>query len=81
MNFHLAMRLTMVEGALQRMIGTLEHRGFRVLACRIGTDAAGTGYHLDMEVEGERDPALLCRQLARLHDVQEVGWRKHAAVA
>ena len=81
MNFHLAMRLYAVEGALQRMIGTLEHRGFRVLACRIGTDTAGTHYQLDMDVEGERDPSLLCRQLTRLHDVREVGWRPQVAVA
>lgn len=78
MNFRLMMRLVAVEGALQRMLGTLEHRGFRVVECRVATDPADPGYQVDMEVEGERHPDLLCRQLARLHDLREVAWAPSA---
>lgn len=83
MNFRLVMRLVAVEGALQRMLGTLEHRGFRVVDCRVAKDPVDNSYRVEMEVEGERHPDLLCRQLARLHDVREVGWQenKNAAVA
>ena len=72
MSYRLVMRLTAVEGALQRVIGTIEHRGFRVLACRVDVDAADAAYRVDLDVEGERDVALLCRQLARIYDVREV---------
>jgi acetolactate synthase regulatory subunit len=75
------MRLSAVEGALQRVIGTIEHRGFRVLACRVHADVAEAVYGIDMEVEGTRDVALLCRQLARLYDVREVTGKAVAAAA
>lgn len=81
MNCRLVMRLTAVEGALQRVIGTIEHRGFRVLSCRIDADAADAVYRVDLDVEGERDVALLCRQLARIYDVREVTGKALTAAA
>jgi len=80
-SYRLVMRLAAVEGALQRVIGTVEHRGFRVLACRVHEDAADAVYRIDMEVEGTRDVALLCRQLARLYDVHEITGKAIAAAA
>lgn len=81
MSYQLAMRLTVIEGALLRVLGTVEHRGFRVLSCRVHTEATGACYRVDLDVEGERDVALLCRQMARLYDVQEVSWQAHSATA
>ncbi|HEX7342401.1 MAG TPA: ACT domain-containing protein [Rhodanobacteraceae bacterium] len=77
----LLLSLAAVEGALRRVLGTVEHRGFRVLACRVLTDAAGQEYRVHMQVEGARDPALLVRQLQRLHDVRDVAVRADAAAA
>lgn len=77
----LLLSLTAVEGALRRVFGTVEHRGFRVLACRINTDAAGQEYHVHLVVEGEREPALLVRQLMRLHDVHEARVQPNAVAA
>jgi acetolactate synthase regulatory subunit len=65
----LTLRLQAAEGALQRMLGTIERRGFRILTCN-AEDADGE-YRVRLSVEGSRDPGLLCRQLARLLDVHE----------
>ena len=60
-----------VEGALQRLLGTAERRGFRVLQlhAEVGADAVCT---VALTLEGARDAALLRRQLERLHEVREV---------
>lgn len=63
----LELQLQAGEGALQRMLGTVERRGFRVLTCTAGTQ--GDDYRVQLDVEGTRDPLLLCRQLDRLVDV------------
>lgn len=66
---HLKLRLASEEGALQRTIGTVERRGFRILVCN--AILKDDSYHVELDVEGTRDPALLCRQLDRLFDVHE----------
>ena len=71
MSHRITLRLAAVEGALLRVIGTAERRGFRVLACD-AVDTGDDGYRVQIDVEGSRDPQLLCRQLARLVDVREV---------
>ena len=59
------------EGALLRVLGTAERRGFRILALHAEcTD--GNGCELAMTLAGTRDAALLARQLGRLHEVRAV---------
>jgi acetolactate synthase regulatory subunit len=72
MSHRITLRLAAVEGALLRVIGTAERRGFRVLACD-AVDTGADGYRVQLDIDGSRDPQLLCRQLARLLDVREVG--------
>jgi acetolactate synthase II small subunit len=59
--------LSSAEGALLRMLGTVERRGFRITGCEVRQH--GTGLAVKLELDGERDPELLCRQLQRLLDV------------
>ena len=57
------------EGALLRVLGTTERRGFRVLAmhAEVGADAL---CRVELTLEGTRDAELLGRQLTRLHEVR-----------
>ena len=68
-NLHVTLLDT--EGALQRMLGTVERRGFRVRAvhAEIGGDAL---CEVALTLEGARDATLLARQLERLHEVRAV---------
>ncbi len=59
------------EGALQRLLGTAERRGFRV--CAVHAEVVDSAQcHVAMTVESARDVALLARQLLRLHEVRKV---------
>ncbi len=63
-----------VEGALIRILGTIERRGHRLLdlRCRVSNPAQAI-QTLQIEVEcGERSPGILVRQLERLHDTVSV---------
>ena len=57
------------EGALLRMLGTAERRGFRVRAmhAEVGADAL---FRVELTLEGTRDTEVLSRQLTRLHEVR-----------
>lgn len=57
------------EGALLRVLGTTERRGFRVrtMHAEIGADAL---FWVELTLEGTRDAELLSRQLTRLHEVR-----------
>lgn len=55
------------EGALMRVLGTIERRGFRLRGCAVAAD--GDAFSVQIEVDGARDGGLLCRQLTRLVDV------------
>jgi len=58
------------EGALLRLLGTIERRGFALAGLQadaIDSDCLSVRLLLD----GERDPQVLCRQLQRLIDVRE----------
>lgn len=77
----LKLSLATAEGALRRVLGVVEHRGFHVRRCRIDTDGNGREYRVHLVVEGERDPALLLRQLLRLYDVREAAVHADAAAA
>ena len=60
-----------VEGALVRLLGTVERRGHRLIGVKCGTSVLRTkAQDLRIEVDcGERSPDVLLRQLSRLHDV------------
>ena len=60
------------EGALQRLLGTAERRGFRV--CAMHAEAGGDACEVALTLEGARDAALLVRQIQRLHEVRTVKW-------
>jgi len=77
----LRLSLAIADGALRRVFGTVEHRGFHVLSCRVDSDASGEQYHVRLVLRGEREPELLTRQLLRLHDVSEACVHADAAAA
>jgi len=58
------------EGALLRLLGTAERRGWRTVAVH----AIGRleGLQVDLTVRGEGSVGLLTRQLMRLHEVRAV---------
>lgn len=72
MRYKLDLTLRQAEGALARVLGTTERRGFRPLSVDGETQADGDRWHLRMTVEGERSDESLQNQLAKLHDCLEV---------
>lgn len=66
----LELALDRAEGALLRVLGTIERRGWNVLSVNAASTAQA--YAVNVTLEGERDPEILCRQLLRLVDVREV---------
>lgn len=70
MNCSLELALDRAEGALLRVLGTIERRGWQVLSVNAASDSRS--YTLSLTLDGARDPDILCRQLQRLVDVQAV---------
>lgn len=70
MSCSLELALDRAEGALLRVLGTIERRGWDVLAVNAASDAQA--YTVSLTLGGSRDPEILCRQLQRLVDVQAV---------
>ena len=68
MRYRLDLTLRYAEGALARVLGTTERRGFRPLAVDGEAQPDGDRWHLSLTVEGERSDEQLARQLAKLHD-------------
>ena len=68
MRYQLDLTLRQAEGALARVLGTAERRGFRPLSVDGETQSDGDRWHLRMTVEGERSDESLQNQLAKLHD-------------
>ena len=66
--FQLDLTLRRAEGALVRVLGTVERRGFRPLNVDGEAQRDGDRWHLRLAVEGEREAAALTAQLAKLHD-------------
>jgi acetolactate synthase regulatory subunit len=66
----LELDLERAEGALLRLLGTIERRGWQVLSLT-AAETAGR-YVVQLTLEGLRDPQVLCRQLERLVDVVTV---------
>jgi acetolactate synthase II small subunit len=68
MRYQLDLTLRRAEGALTRVLGTAERRGFQPLSVDGETQADGDHWHLRMTVEGQREPEGLQQQLAKLYD-------------
>ena len=72
MRYQLDLTLRRAEGALVRVLGTTERRGFQPV--RVDGDASGDDdrWQLRMTGEGAREPEGLQLQLAKLHDCLSV---------
>ena len=68
MRYQLDLTLRSAEGALTRVVGATERRGFRPLSVDGEAQRDGDRWHLRMTVEGDRSDQLLRTQLAKLHD-------------
>lgn len=71
MSRRLQIELDTSEGALLRVLGTVERRGFALLDLRAGKPDEQR-YLLQLTLDGARDAEVLCRQLERLVDVRTV---------
>jgi acetolactate synthase II small subunit len=77
MRYRIDLTLRHAEGALARVLGTAERRGFRPLAVEGGivpesSRPDGDRWHLQMTVEGERPADNLHEQLVKLYDCLDV---------
>ena len=72
MRYRLDLVLKPVEGALVRVIGMTERRGFA--PCAISGAAAGADgrWKLQLEVDGNRPAETLKRQLQKVYDCESV---------
>ncbi len=68
MRYRLELTLRRAEGALTRVLGTAERRGFQPLSVDGEAHDDGDRWHLRMTVEGAREPDGLQQQLAKLYD-------------
>lgn len=68
MRYQLDLTLRRAEGALVRVLGAAERRGFRPLTVDGETQSDGDRWHLRMTVEGDRPDEALRGQLAKLYD-------------
>jgi len=72
MRYQLEVTLRRAEGALARVLGATERRGFKPLALDGQAQADADQWRLRMTVEGERSDAALQQQLAKMHDCLSV---------
>lgn len=68
MRYRLELTLRHVEGALARVLGTTERRGFQPVSINGEAQPDGDRWHLRMTVEGDRSDEALQGQLAKLYD-------------
>ena len=68
MRYQLDLTLRRAEGALVRVLGAAERRGFRPLTVDGETQPDGDRWYLRMTVEGERSDDALQQQLGKLYD-------------
>ena len=65
--------LSDAEGALVRVLGTIERRGFKLAS--ISSRPSPRGIHLTLSTTSAgRAPEILLRQIQRLHDVLEASF-------
>ncbi len=73
MRYRLDLVLKPAEGALLRVIGVSERRGFSPRAINGSPNAADAGrWHLQLEVEGDRPAESLRQQLEKVYDCESV---------
>jgi acetolactate synthase II small subunit len=73
MRYRLDLVIKPAEGALIRVIGMAERRGFSPRAIAGSPDAADAGrWHLQLEVDGHRPAETLQRQLEKVYDCESV---------
>ncbi|MEF3082288.1 ACT domain-containing protein [Luteimonas sp. SMYT11W] len=72
MRYQFEMTLRRAEGALVRVLGTTERRGFRPVSFEGDAHADGDRWNLRMTVEGDRAAIALQGQLAKLYDCLSV---------
>ncbi|UNK42889.1 acetolactate synthase [Luteimonas sp. S4-F44] len=72
MRYQFEMTLRRAEGALVRVLGTTERRGFRPLTFEGAAGEDDDRWRLRMTVEGERAASTLQGQLAKLYDCLSV---------
>jgi acetolactate synthase II small subunit len=70
--------LSATEGALVRVLGTIERRGFRLGAIESRPGQRGVQLNFTL-APGGRSPEVLLRQIQRLHDVLEASFRAAAS--
>lgn len=75
MRYQLELTLRRAEGALVRVLGTTERRGFQPVSVDGDTQDDGDRWQLRMTVEGSREPERLQQQLAKLYDCLAVSVR------
>lgn len=68
MRHQLDLTLRHADGALARIIGTAERRGFRPVCVDGETHSDGDRWYLRLAVESERPIEALRSQLQKLHD-------------
>ncbi|ODU41450.1 ACT domain-containing protein [uncultured Aquimonas sp.] len=72
MRFRLDLTLRPAEGALLRVLGTAERRGYTPLAIEGQRSNDGSAWNLALTLEGERAAEGLCRQMEKLYDCLKV---------
>ena len=73
MQYRLDLVLIPAEGALLRVIGMAERRGFAPRVIAGAPDAADAGrWHLQLVVDSTRPPETLCRQIEKIYDCVSV---------
>jgi acetolactate synthase II small subunit len=72
MRYRLDLVLRPAEGALLRVLGTAERRGFTPLAIAGEQPLDGGDWRLQVTVHGQRAPESLQRQIEQLHDCLSV---------
>jgi len=73
MQYRLDLVLTPAEGALLRVIGMAERRGFAPRAIAGAPNAADDGrWHIQLVVDSTRPPETLRRQIEKIYDCVSV---------
>ena len=72
MRYRLDLVLKPVEGALVRVIGMTERRGFAPRAISGGPDGDSGQWRLQLVVDGSRPAETLKRQLQKVYDCESV---------
>lgn len=72
MRYRLDLVLRPAEGALLRVLGTAERRGFTPLAIAGDRPADGGDWRVQLTVHGPRPPEPLRRQIEQLYDCLSV---------